>query len=293
MDEKILKFNKRRKLKDKAFKLIGQISVVCSIGFLVFLLGSLLYAGLPYITLNFLFFDRFTTAPSQVANGTIGIFTPLIGSVLIMLVVLICAVPLGIIAGLYMEEYMDKKRRIYTITSILVSNLAGVPAVIYGLLGATLFMILNLRGSFIAAGITLSILSLPVIIITTQEALKTVPNSLKEAAYGLGFTKWQVIKGVSLPYAMSTISTGVIFALSRAIGEAAPLIMVGVVVDSSSLPHSLDDKITALPLVIDYFYSAPTNGFGLAAAAAIVLLVVLLSMNAVAIYIRERGNKNK
>lgn len=291
------KLYKKRRRREKTFEIIGKSAIFLSLAFLGILLITIVIGSLeilyPGNILDFVFFNGFSTAPTPVKDGSLGIFTPLIGSILIMLVVLVLAVPVGIIAGLYIEEYMDKKSRLYDIISVLTINLAGVPAVIYGILGATIFMFLDLRGSFVAAGVTLSLLSLPVIIISTQEALKTVPKSLKEAAYGLGMTKWQVIRGVTLPYAMSTILTGVILALSRAIGEAAPLIMVGVVVDTNTLPTGLSDKVSALPLVIDYFYAMPGKGFPLAAATSVVLLTLLILMNSIAIIIREKANKNK
>ncbi len=285
--------NKRRNLYDKLLQLIGILTLIILIGFLIILMWEIFSIGLPVINANFIF-GRLDLSISSIDEMSTGIWFAILGSLYSILLVVILSVPLGIGGGIYLEEYANKNSKSYKLLDILISNLNGVPSVIYGLLGGSIFMYLNLRGTVIAAGVTLSLMILPVIVVTTQESLKTVPYSLKEAAYGLGMTKWQVIKAVTLPYCISSIITGIILSISRAIGEAAPLIMVGVSASISYKPQYLTDDMTALPIVINQLTASPSeNGLKLAAATAVVLLVILLSLNTVAIIIRNKNQKKR
>lgn len=278
----------KRKIIDKSFYYLTVLAVVISLGFLLFLFGSIFKLGISKINFHFIF-GEISLNPSDLANT--GIFVGILGSLYTIFIVMLLAIPTGIGAAIYLEEYMDSDSKMYKILDVVVSNLNGVPSVVYGLLGSLIFIGI-FRGTLIAAGLTLSVLILPVIIVSSQEALKTVPSSLKEAAYALGFTKFQVIRGVTLPYSFGVMLTGVILAISRAIGEAAPLIVIGVAVAINYVPVYLTDKITTLPILINEFTSSPsTNGLQIAAATAIVLLVILLTLNAIAVVLRGHFNK--
>ena len=202
--------------------------------------------------------------------------------------------PIGIGAAIYLEEY-GKRGRMARLIEINIANLAGVPSIIYGLLGLGLFVrTLGLGRSLIAGAATLALLVLPVVILSTREALRTVPNSLREGSYALGATKWQTIWTQVLPMAMPGILTGLILALSRAIGETAPLITIGAITYVPFLPDGLSSPFTVLPIQIFNWVSRPQAEFLRNAAAAIlVLLVLLLTMNAVAIWLRDRYQKQR
>ena len=192
-----------------------------------------------------------------------------------------------------LEEY-PRKGRLSRIVEVNIANLAGVPSIIYGLLGLGLFVrALQLRRSLLAGALTMTLLVLPIVIINAREALRAVPSSQREAAYALGATRSQVIWGVILPAALPGIMTGVILALSRAIGETAPLITIGALTFIAFLPESPFDPFTVLPIQIFNWVSRPQAGFhALAASAIIVLLVILLGMNALAIYLRDRARRS-
>jgi phosphate transport system permease protein len=199
------------------------------------------------------------------------------------------AVPIGIGAALYLEEYASRNW-LNRIIQTNIANLAGVPSIVYGILGLALFVrTMSLGRSVLAGSLTMALLVLPIVIIASQEALRAVPSSLREAAYGVGASRWQVVFHQVLPAAMPGILTGIILALSRAIGEAAPLIMIGALAFVPFVPHSPMDGFTVLPIQIFNWASRPQAAFGKdAAAAIIVLLAVLLSMNAIAIILRNR-----
>lgn len=204
------------------------------------------------------------------------------------------SIPVGVAAGIYFEEYM-KKGRISSLLELNLSNLAGVPSVIYGLLGLTIFKgILGMQSAniVIAGAVTLSLLILPIIIVATREAIKAVPSSLKEASYGLGASKWQTIWNAVLPSSIGGIMTGTILALSRAIGETAPLLILGTVLFIKSAPSGLTDQFTVLPMQIFNWIGDREEFMVNASAAIIVLLVITFSMNGVAIYIRNRAQRN-
>jgi phosphate transport system permease protein len=215
------------------------------------------------------------------------------------------AVPLGIAAGIYLEEY-GKKNWLTDLIEINMNNLAGVPSIIYGLLALGLFVyFLKLGESILTGGLTLGLLILPMVVIATRESIRAIPNSIREASYALGATKWQTVKNHILPYSMGGILTGMIIGLSRAIGETAPIITVGALTFIAFLPSSpvnpefpflsfkwLFDPFTVMPIQMFNWISRPQKGFHLnAAAAGIILLFMTLVMNGFAIYMRHRFRK--
>lgn len=277
----------KRKLIDGLFRIFVSLALVISMLFLISLLFTLIKTGIKAIDFGFLFGRLRPSDPEHT-----GIVTGIAGTFLLALLVFILTIPIGIGSAIFIEEYVNRKTRFYKIIDITISNLSGVPSVIYGILGATLF-VGALRGTAIAGGVTLSLLILPVVIVSSQEALKSVPGSLKEAAYGLGMTKWQMIKAVVFPYAMPGIITGFILAISRAVGEAAPLIVVGIATSVTFTPTGIFDTVTALPLLINSFTSLPGGGESVAAAVSLVLLFFILVMNGVATTIRYKFSKRK
>lgn len=217
-----------------------------------------------------------------------GICPAILGSVLIGVIVMLVAVPIGVGAALYLEEYAPKAW--WTdIIEINIANLAGVPSIVYGLLGLGVFYyLLGFGPSLITGALTLSLLSLPIIIVTAREAIRAVPNTLREASYGLGTTKWQTVWNHVLPYAVPGILTGVILSVSRAIGDAASLLVIGAVSFLTFNP-GLFQRFMALPIQIYSYITRPEPGFANAAAATIiVLLFVVLVLNGIAIYLRNR-----
>lgn len=254
---------------------------------LVILLYRIVSQGAGHLSLDFLtnFASRF---PEQA-----GIKAALVGSIWLMAVVAPTSILLGVGSAIYLEEYA-KKGRITTFIQMNISNLAGVPSVVFGLLGLTIFVrALALGNSILAAGFTMSLLILPVIIVAAQEAIRSVPGELRDASYGMGATKWQTIVRIILPAAIPGILTGSILALSRAIGETAPLIVVGIPVIIQFLPEGVMDTFTALPMQIYDWSSRPQAEFQtVAAAGIIVLMVVLLFMNSIAVFIRNKFDKS-
>lgn len=231
----------------------------------------------------------FLTSYSSRLAARAGIFSALVGSVYLIGLAALLGVPVGIGAAVYLEEY-GVRNRMSRLIEINISNLAAVPSIIYGLLGLGLFVrTLNWERSLLAGAATLSLLILPIVILSTREALRAVPTSLREGSYALGATKWQTIWYQVLPVALPGILTGMILSLSRAIGETAPLIAVGAAVYVPFIPDSVWSPFTALPIQIFNWVSRPQAEFATnAAAGIIVLLVVLLAMNAAAIWLRDR-----
>jgi phosphate transport system permease protein len=279
---------RRRRLGDQLLQASGLFVMVIALGALAALLFDVLVDGASRISWQFL-----TSLPSRRASQA-GLATALVGSIYVILLTAIIAVPIGIGAAIYLEEY-GKRGRMARLIEINIANLAGVPSIIYGLLGLGLFVrALGLGRSLIAGAATLALLVLPVVILSTREALRTVPNSLREGSYALGATKWQTIWTQVLPMAMPGILTGLILALSRAIGETAPLITIGAITYVPFLPDGLSSPFTVLPIQIFNWVSRPQAEFLRNAAAAIlVLLVLLLTMNAVAIWLRDRYQKQR
>ena len=234
-----------------------------------------------------------TSFPSRRAADA-GIYPALVGTVWVITLTAVLAVPIGIAAAIYLEEY-GKSGRLSRLIEVNISNLAGVPSIIYGLLGLALFVrMLGLGRSVIAGAATLALLVLPVVILSTREALRAVPPSIREASLALGATKWQTIWFQVLPIAMPGVLTGLILALSRAIGETAPLITIGALTYVPFAPDSLWSPFTVLPIQIFNWLSRPQEAFAQnASAGIIVLLLVLLGMNAVAIVLRDRYQRRR
>ncbi len=251
------------------------------------LLVQVLIDGLPSLTANFLTTKSTSRFPEQS-----GVLSAMAGTAWMMLLTALFTVPVGVGAAVYLEEYAPKNK-LTNFIEINISNLAGVPSIVYGLLGLAVFVqYLALDRSILAAGLTLSLLVLPVVILATREAIRAVPASHREAAYALGATQWEVTRSVVLPSAVPGIATGTILALSRAIGEAAPIVVIAAVVFITFVPATPFDRFTVLPVQIYNWVNRPQPEFqSLAAAGIIVLLVMLLSMNATAVYIRNRFQK--
>lgn len=273
-------------LQDKAFKYFGLVCTFIGIVVLFALLFDLISDGLSRIDWDFLM-----NGPSRMADRA-GIYTAWVGTLWIMFLTAIIAFPIGIGAGIYLEEY-GKKSKMASFIEINIANLAGVPSIIYGLLGLELFARALMLGESILTGcLTLAILILPIIIVATREALKGVPYSIREASYALGATKLQTIGAQVLPAAAGGIFTGVILAISRAVGETAPLIVVGAATFVPYVPEGLLDSYTVLPIQIFNWVSRPEKEFSVNAAAAIlILLSITFIMNGIAVYLRHRWQK--
>jgi len=235
--------------------------------------------------------DLFTNFPSKVRPETSGIQSAIVGTVYLMLVTAFFVIPIGIATAIYLEQYADRRTWYNRLIEVNIQNLASVPSVVYGLLGLAFIVRgpLSLGRTLLAGGLTLFLLVLPVVIIVAREALRAVPSSIQEGALALGATKWQSIWKQVLPSAVSGIATGVILALSRAIGETAPLIVIGAAVSPRFNPDGLDSEFTALPIQI-FAYSKDNDPqfLELAAASILVLMAMLLVMNSIAIYLRNR-----
>ncbi|OLN23365.1 phosphate ABC transporter, permease protein PstA [Domibacillus antri] len=272
-----------RLVKNKVVKSIFFAATVFTSIILIVLLVRILTQGAPYLSWDFL--QNFASRRPEQA----GIKAAVIGTVWMMSVVIPTAAILGVGTAIYLEEYA-KKNAITRWIQMNISNLAGVPSVVFGLLGLTIFVrLFGFGNSVLAAGFTMALLVLPVVIVASQEAIRAVPSELKEASYGLGATKWQTIFRVVLPYAIPGIATGSILAFSRAIGETAPLIVIGIPTFVAFLPSDVFDSFTALPMQIYNWTSRPQIEFhNLAAAGIIILLGVLIVMNSVAVWIRNR-----
>ncbi len=238
--------------------------------------------------LDWQFVDSF---PSRFPERA-GVKSALVGTLWLIILVAMISIPVGVSTALYLEEFAGKGR-IAKIIEVNIANLAGVPSIVYGILGLAVFVrYMLLERSLISGALTMSLLILPVIIIASREAIKTVPQSIRYAAYSLGATKWQTTWAHVLPASFPGIMTGVILALSRAIGETAPLIMIGANTFVAFLPEGPMDAFTALPIQIYNWVSRPQEEFHeLAAAGIIILLAVLLIMNATAIYIRNKTER--
>ena len=273
----------RRRQADVLFQ-VSALAVLClALAALAALVVDVWMDGAPRLSWEFL-----RGYPSRRASQA-GIWHALTGTVFVILVTAVLAVPVGVGAAIYLEEY-GTRSRLARLIEINITNLAAVPSIIYGLLGLGLFVrMLGMGRSVLAGGATLALLVLPVVILATREALRAVPGSIREGSYALGATKWQTIWNQVLPVALPGILTGLILALSRAIGETAPLITIGAVTFVTFAPESVWSSFTVLPIQIFNWVSRPQTAFQANAAAAIVvLLVLLLSMNATAVWLRDR-----
>jgi phosphate transport system permease protein len=268
---------------DRLLASFGLLVMLLALAALAALLYDVLHDGLGRLSWAFL-----TSYPSRRAEQA-GILAALVGSVYVMGITAAIAVPLGVGAAIYLEEY-GGRGRLSRMIETNIANLAGVPSIIYGLLGLGLFVrMMGMGRSVLAGASTLALLVLPVVIITTREALRAVPKSLREGSYALGATRWQTIQRQVLPAAFPGILTGLILALSRAMGETAPLITIGALTYVPFLPSDIWSPFTVLPIQIFNWVSRPQAAFAEnAAAGIIVLLALLLMMNAVAIVLRDR-----
>jgi len=264
----------------------------------VMMFGSIVFCFVALLWLFFtLFIDAFgwlnwdfiTHFPSRFPRIA-GMLPGIIGSLILVVLTGSIAIPSGVGAALYLEEYANKHHVIYRFIDVSIANLSAVPSIIYGVLGLSIFSYFTFfKGTIAAGGFILALLVLPVVITSSREALKAVPTSLKEAAYGLGMSKWQMIVAVVLPSAGPGILTGIILALSRAIGEGAPLIVVGAATIVTNLPTTLDASFTAMPILVYYWSGLPQADFQhVAAAGSLVLITVLLFFNSIAIVIRNK-----
>lgn len=275
--------DRRRRTLGAVFAFLCGAATLVGVASLAVLLWDLAVDGLPSLD------GRFLTSFASRMPERAGVKAALVGSVWLLGLTAVIAFPVSVAAAIYLEEYA---RRTWAtrLIQLNIANLAGVPSIVYGILGLAVFVrTFGLGRSVISGALTLALLILPVIIMASQEAIRAVPPSIREAAYGLGATRWQVVSIQVLPMAMPGILTGTILALSRAIGETAPLIMVGAVGFIAFTPKGLGDPFTVLPLQIYNWISRPQTEFhALAAAGILVLLVLLLTMNAAAIILRNR-----
>lgn len=276
----------RNRMVDSAFRYFGIACTLFGIVMLLIFIGSIIADGAQRIDWSFI-----TNLPSRRAERA-GILTAWTGTAWILGLTSIISIPLGVAAGIYLQEY-GKRNRIARIVELNIANLAGVPSIIYGLLGLQIFVrAMNFGGSLLAGALTLSLLILPIIIVATREALKAVPNSLREASYGMGATKWQTIWYQILPASSGGIITGIILALSRAVGETAPLIVIGALAYVPFVANNPMDEFTVLPIQIFNWASRPQQEFLTnAAAAIIILLLITFIMNGFAVYLRNKWQK--
>ncbi|MGK7894893.1 MAG: phosphate ABC transporter permease PstA [Xenococcus sp. (in: cyanobacteria)] len=290
----------RRKFLNNGFALLGIVIIMIAMLVLLGLTIQMAIEGAERISPDF-----FTSFPSRKPEKA-GIYSAWIGTSLVMFVTAMAAVPLGVAAGIYLEEYA-KKDWLADLIEINVTNLAGVPSIVYGLLALGLFIYrFHLGQSILTAGLTLALLILPVVIVTTREAIRAIPNSLREAAYALGASKWQTICDHILHYSFGSILTGIIIGLSRAVGQTAPLITIGALAFIAFLPEPpisgefpfisfawINSPFTVMPIQMFNWVSRPQAAFAInAAAAGTVLVVMTLGMNAIAIWLRYQLRKN-
>jgi phosphate ABC transporter permease subunit PstA len=277
----------RRYLKGKIGVTTVATCLLVAVVFLVLLIASVLEQGLPGIDWTFL-----TSFPSSIPSKA-GIYPVIIGSIYLVCLTLVFAVPMGVGAAIYLNEFA-KDNRYTRFLRRIIQNLAGVPSIVFGLVGLAVFSrLFGFGPSLLAGSLTLAIMILPVIVVATEESLKSVPDSFREASRGLGATKWQTVRHHVLPYAVPGTLTGVILALSRAIGETAPILFIGALF-AKTAPSGILDGFLALPITIFYWTRHPKLQFhDLAASTIIVLLVILLSMNIIAIIIRQRSQSRR
>ena len=275
---------------DRAFARFFRALMYGAIGISMLALVTLLYDvardGIPKLSWDFL-----TSFPSRIIPANSGIESAIYGTLWLMVVCAVIVIPLGIATAIYLEEYADRTKWWNRMVEVNIQNLAAVPSVVYGILGLAFIVRgpLDLGRTVMAGGITLALLVLPVVIIVAREALRAVPPSIREGSLALGATQWQTIWKQVLPGSIAGIATGVILALSRAIGETAPLLVIGAAVNPRFNPDGLGSAFTALPIQIFAWTQDPNREFvDLAAAAILVMMLALLLMNSVAIFLRNR-----
>jgi phosphate transport system permease protein len=274
----------RRKVANALFGLLAFLAIFASLVTLVALLIDVVARGGSSVDLQF-----FTSAPSRIPAKA-GILPALVGTLWVTTLVAVMTFPIGVAAAIYLEEYAGRGRW-SRLLRINISNLAGVPSIVYGIFGLALFVrLLGLGRTVFAAALTLSLLILPVVIISSMEAIRAVPPSQREAAYALGATRWQMVRRALLPAAAPGILTGIVLAVGRAVGETAPLILIGAVTFVTFVPvNPFEDKYTVLPIQIFNWAGRPQAAFQeISAAAILVLLVLMFLLNLVAIILRAR-----
>ncbi len=276
----------RRRLKAKLFHLFCAFVTFMGVAFLVILLFHIWKEGHHWVDWQFL-----NSFPSRFVEKA-GIKSALWGTIWLVGLTAAISIPVGVAAAIYMEEYASKGK-LNTFIEINIQNLAGVPSIVYGILGLAIFVRwFNLERSVLAGSLTMSLLILPIIIIASRESIRAVPSSIRQGSFALGATRWQTVRAHVLPAALPGILTGLILALSRAIGETAPLVMIGALAYVAFVPEGPMDSFTALPIQIFNWASRPQEKFHqLAAGGILVLLAVLLMMNAIAIIIRQRAER--
>ena len=276
----------RSRLLSNAFAGICLLSTLSCIAALTLLLWQVFSHGIDWLTWDFI-----RNLPSRFPAKA-GIRSALAGSLWLLGLTAVISVPIGIGAAIYLEEYANKNRW-RTLVQTNIANLAGVPSIVYGILGLGLFVrFMALERSILAGALTLSLVVLPIIILASQEALRAVPPSIRSASFALGATKWQTVWHQVLPASIPGIMTGVILAIARALGEAAPLLAIGAVAYVPFVPSRLSDEFTALPIQIFNWSARPQEDFhSVAAAGIIVLLGVLICLNAIAVFVRYRASK--
>ena len=272
--------------KDKIFRIVALCLTVFALLILLVLLTDIFWRGFGRLNWGF-----FKNLPSRHPENA-GILTAIAGMLSLLFFTIIIALPVGILAGVYLQEYRAKNK-FAKIVEINIANLAGVPSVIYGILGLQLFVRMAKMGNSLLAGaFTLALLIMPIIIVSTREALKAVPKTLREGSYGMGATKWQTTSRVVIPSALGGILTGIILSISRAIGETAPLLVIGALVYVPFIPEGPNDQFTTLPIQVFNWVSRPQAGFIVnAAAGIIILLLITFLLNGIAIYIRNKWYK--
>ncbi len=278
--------SEKNRLKDKAFQYFGLGCTIFGLLVLAVFLGDIIMEGIGRIDFDFL-----TSYPSMRAKKA-GILSAWVGTLWMLGLTAIISIPIGIGAGIYFEEYA-KKSRLANLLEINLANLAGVPSIIYGLLGLEIFVrSMGMGTSLLAGACTLSLLILPIIIVSTREALRAVPNSIRQASYGMGANTWQTIWHQVLPASMGGILTGIILSLSRAIGETAPLIVTGALAYVAFVPSGPMDQYTVMPMQIFNWISRPQHDFQVnAAAGIIILLCITFLLNGIAVFLRNRWQK--
>jgi phosphate transport system permease protein len=263
--------------------------ILACLAVLIVLLVQIFDDGVGSLSMNFI-----TDAPSRIDPASSGIGPALTGTLWLMLVCTIFIIPVGVATAVYLEEYANPERWFNRLIEVNIQNLAAVPSIVYGVLGLA-FLVrgpLSLEHTLLAGGLTLGLLVLPVLIVAGREAIRAVPPSIREGSMALGATKWQTIWKQVLPASLPGIATGAILSLSRAIGETAPLIVIGAAAFATASPTGIFDDVTALPIQIFSWISDPQPEYkSLAAAGIIVLMVILLAMNAVAIWLRNKYEK--
>jgi phosphate transport system permease protein len=277
----------RRKLTGTIFYGACMFAIGVLLLALVMLLFDVLVRGLPWLDPQFV-----TGVPSRRPSNA-GILPALVGSFEVGLIVGVLAFPVGVAAAIYLTEYASDSW-VNRLLQTNISNLAGVPSIIYGILGLAVFVrLMGFGSSILSAGLTLTLLILPVVIIASIEAIKAVPGAQREGAYALGATRWQMVRGSVLPAAAPGIMTGIILAMARAIGEAAPLILIGAFAFVTFLPNPISGGYTVLPIQIFDWARRPQADFaGIAAAAIIVILLLMLVLNALALIVRVRLSRH-